>query len=246
MLAGLAAGLGLAWLASALGLGDALGVMLMMLLGGVVLLAALGWFMRNRARQASVQRSLTNEFGQGGFAFAGGAGSSGAYNPEKVGNDASARPWERNSMSFQSSKFKAELRRMPSAPIAAGMEGFDEAAFLNAAKSNFVSLQAAWDQADMSGLRSMMTDEMVREISGQLQERETSHSGRNQTDVMALEAKLLGAEGLNSFWLASVEFSGVIQEDAAQGPQPFREVWSFHKSKDGSSGWLVAGVQALG
>ena len=48
MLGGLAAGLGLAWLASSLGFGEAFGNILMVLLIGVIVLAALGWFMRRR------------------------------------------------------------------------------------------------------------------------------------------------------------------------------------------------------
>src|SRR5262249_33855002 len=55
MLAGLAAGLGLAWLASSLGLGEAFGQF--MLIAGVVLLAmmAFGWFMRSRRPAAERQ-----------------------------------------------------------------------------------------------------------------------------------------------------------------------------------------------
>jgi predicted lipid-binding transport protein (Tim44 family) len=45
--------------------------------------------------------------------------------------------------------------------------------------------------------------------------------------------------------MASVEFSGLIREEPASGPTPFREVWNMSKPKDGSMGWLVAGVQAL-
>jgi predicted lipid-binding transport protein (Tim44 family) len=45
--------------------------------------------------------------------------------------------------------------------------------------------------------------------------------------------------------MASVEFSGLIREDRSAGPSPFREVWNMTKPDDGSTGWLVAGVQAL-
>jgi predicted lipid-binding transport protein (Tim44 family) len=45
--------------------------------------------------------------------------------------------------------------------------------------------------------------------------------------------------------MASVEFSGMIREDLSAGPNPFREVWNMTKPKSGTSGWLVAGVQAL-
>ena len=45
--------------------------------------------------------------------------------------------------------------------------------------------------------------------------------------------------------MASVEFSGMIREEPSAGPSPFREVWNMTKPKSGTSGWLVAGVQAL-
>lgn len=48
MLGGMAAGLGLAWLASSLGFGEAFGNILMAILLGGVVLAALGWFLRRR------------------------------------------------------------------------------------------------------------------------------------------------------------------------------------------------------
>jgi predicted lipid-binding transport protein (Tim44 family) len=45
--------------------------------------------------------------------------------------------------------------------------------------------------------------------------------------------------------MASVEFNGMIREDASAGPRPFREVLNMTKPKQGGSGWLVACVQAL-
>ena len=77
-------------------------------------------------------------------------------------------------------------------------------------------------------------------------ERET-HVGAqpNHTYVVMIEAQLLGIEELDDAYMASVEFSGMIREDASAGPSPFREVWNMTKAKTGNSGWLVAGVQAL-
>ena len=80
----------------------------------------------------------------------------------------------------------------------------------------------------------------------QLAEREFTAAGQpNQTDVVMLEAKMLGIEELPTHYMASVEFSGLIREEPSSGPTPFREVWNMSKPKDGSMGWLVAGVQAL-
>ena len=124
--------------------------------------------------------------------------------------------------------------------------GFDADGFLRAAKGNFVTLQDAWDRNDISTLRSMMTDDMLTEIKVQLSEREQHTGGApNKTEVPVLNAQLLGIEEVGGDYMASVEFSGMIREDPSAGPAPFREVWNMTKPKDGSSGWLVAGLQAL-
>jgi predicted lipid-binding transport protein (Tim44 family) len=92
----------------------------------------------------------------------------------------------------------------------------------------------------------MMTDDMLGEIRSQLAERE-SHPGSqpNRTEVVMIEAQLLGIEDLGADYMASVEFSGMIREEPSAGPSPFREVWNMTKPKAGTTGWLVAGVQAL-
>jgi predicted lipid-binding transport protein (Tim44 family) len=243
MLGGLAAGLGLAWLASSLGLGAEMGQFLLLLLVGFGLFMLLGWF--KRSRQAAQSPA---------YAYAGGADQAATpttYKPEKVGNDASARPWELNNAAFEASAPVASGGSI----IGSGLGGvqmwgvpvdFDTENFLKAAKNNFVSLQAAWDRADMAALRAMMTDDMLKEIQAQLAERD-AHTGvpANLTEVVMIEARLLGIEDLGDDYLASVEFSGMIREEPASSPSPFREVWNMSKSKAAGSGWLVAGVQAL-
>ncbi len=250
MLGGLAAGLGLAWLASSLGLGEAFGQFMLIALGVLAVMVAIGLFMRWR-RNAAGSAS-------GGLAFQGAqAGSPQGYNPDKVGNDASARPWERSSMAFDAGRYKdaREGAGTGGVQIGSGLAGaqswgipagFDTEGFLGAAKNNFITLQDGWDRADLNLLRSMMTDSMVGEIKTQLAERESHLAGQvNKTDVVMLEAKLLGIEDLGDDYMASVEFSGMIREQPSAGPSPFREVWNMTKPKSGASGWLVAGVQAL-
>jgi len=250
MLGGLAAGLGLAWLASSLGMGEAFGNILMALLIGVAVIAVIGMVMRARRGGAS----------SGGLAYQG-AGASAEnpatykqYSPQNVGNDASARPWEGQNARFDSSAAPSSTGSMIGSGIGSALsgsqtwgipEGFDVDSFVTAAKRNFVTLQDAWDRSDISALRAMMTDAMVVEIRNQLSEREAQFPGQpNKTEVVKLDAQLLGIEEQADTYLASVEFNGMIREDAASGPSPFREVWNMSKSKQGG-GWLVAGVQAL-
>jgi len=215
-------------------------------------MGVVGWVLRSR-RQASASPAA----GGAPFAFQG-AGSVPVseprpYRPENVGNDASARPWERSSTmaALEPIGTSTTSRSM----IGSGLSGsqswgvpadFDSQGFLRAAKNNFVTLQAAWDNSDIPSLRAMMTDDMLGEIRAQLAEREAHTGGpANHTDVVMIDASLLGIEDLGEAYMASIEFSGMIREDPSAGPRPFREVWNMTKPKSGSNGWLVAGVQAL-
>ena len=251
MLGGLAAGLGLAWLAHSLGMGEAFGNVLMFLLIGVAVIAVIGMIMRARRGGAEKTGDLAY---QGAGASANNPASLKEYSPNNVGNDASARPWEAQNTRFDSAAASQSTGSMIGSGIGSNLNGsqtwgipagFDVDNFVAAAKRNFVTLQDAWDRSDISALRSMMTDGMVVEIRNQLAEREAQFPGQpNKTEVVMIEAQLLGIEEQADAYLASVEFNGMIREDAASGPSPFREVWNMTKSKQGG-GWLVAGVQAL-
>lgn len=253
MLGGLAAGLGLAWLASSLGLGGAFSQIIMFALLALVIMVVAGFVMRKfKAGQAGAGNA--NGQGASPYAFQGAANAATpkSYNPENVGNDASARPWERNSMAFDANKAGTAAGGSMIGSALGGSQlwgvpaDFDADGFLKACKANFLTLQDAWDRSDIQNLRVMMTDDMLAQIKVQLSERE-SHTGGgvNKTEVVMLNALLLGIEELADHYLASVEFSGMIREDASAGPSPFREVWNMTKPTNGSGGWLVAGVQAL-
>lgn len=250
MLGGLAAGLGLAWLASSLGIGGgAIAQFLMFGLIAAAIMLAVGWFMRKR--KAAQSGGTANS----PFAFQGAGGSAqtpNSYRPENVGNDASARPFERSSTAFEGLNSTPNASASMIGSALGGSQtwgtpaGFDTEGFLNSAKANFVSLQAAWDKSDIASLKVMMTDSMLKEIQAQLAEREVHTGGpSNLTEVVMIEAQLLGIEEVGDDYMVSVEFSGMIREEASAGPNPFREVWNMTKPKNGQSGWLVAGVQAL-
>ena len=222
LLGGLAAGLGLAWLANALGLGEGFANVLL-----IALLVMAGMAVLRMRRGGAAQAA-------GGPAWP----AANSYNPAKVGNDASARPWERAATTAGGSMIGSAL----SGPQGWGIPAdFDIAGFTEAARRNFISLQAAWDKGDEAALRAMMTDEMLAETRARLAERGGQPS---QTVVNMLQAQLLGIEELPAEYIASVEFSGLITEDG-NGPSPFREAWNMTKPKTGPGGWLVAGIQPL-
>ena len=249
MLGGLAAGLGLAWLAHSLGLGAEFGQFLMFGLLALAIMMVVGYFMRRR--QPQPERSPYAFQGAGSASEPAAAPS---YNPRNVGNDASARPWEGQNASFEATPSATPSRTgsLIGSAVAGAQQNwsipadFDVAGFVSGAKQNFVTLQDAWDRSDIAALRAMMTDAMLAEIKSQLSEREAQNPGQpNKTEVVMLEAQLLGIEDLGEGYMASVEFSGLIREEPSSGPTPFREVWNMTRPKSGQAGWLVAGVQAL-
>src|SRR5688572_6791571 len=116
--------------------------------------------------------------------------------------------------------------------------GFDAAGFLRGAKLNFLKLQAANDAGRLEEIREFTTDELYRDLKNDL-------GDRQQTHVTALDAELLELVTEGSQHWASVRFSGQVREAPGAAPEGFSEVWNLVKPADGSSGWLLAGIQQM-
>ncbi len=46
-------------------------------------------------------------------------------------------------------------------------------------------------------------------------------------------------------YIVSVHFNGLIREEDGAAAQPFAEVWHMTKPRDGSRGWVLAGIQQV-
>jgi predicted lipid-binding transport protein (Tim44 family) len=119
---------------------------------------------------------------------------------------------------------------------------FDVEGFLRSAKVYFVRLQAAWDAGDQADIREFTTPEMFAEIKLDLTER---GAAPNQTDVVQIEAELLGIEEQGRNALASVRFHGLLREAPGAAVAPFSEVWNLVKPLSDTHGWLLAGIQQV-
>ncbi len=116
-------------------------------------------------------------------------------------------------------------------------------AFLAVARQSFVGLQAAWDAADLRALEALTTEQLLADLREQLAAR---GPGPNRTDVLSLDARLLGIDELHEGYVASVEFSGLIHEQpGGERAAPFRELWLLANSKATGGNWRLARVQAL-
>lgn len=226
-IAGLAAGLGLAALASHLGLGEELAsVMLMALLA----FAAFFVIRMVMSRRAAATRPALQP----------------AYATTGVGSEATVRyspvPEEARAGSSAAPVVKPALTAsLPSASWHVPAD-FDAEGFVRNAKVQFVRLQTAYDAANLDDLREFTTPEMFSELRMQLHERE---GAPNVTDVVKLDAELLGIESGTGDHMASVRFTGLVRENDSAPAQSFDEVWNLTKPADGSSGWVLAGIQQL-
>jgi pimeloyl-ACP methyl ester carboxylesterase len=61
----------------------------------------------------------------------------------------------------------------------------------------------------------------------------------------SLQADLLEVATEGERHWASVHFSGTIRDTPGAAPAGFEEVWNLVKPADGSSGWLLAGIQQM-
>lgn len=132
----------------------------------------------------------------------------------------------------------------PQAPAAAtGVPaGFDVAGFLRGAKLNFMKLQAANDSGNLDELREFTAPDLFEELRRDIESRPGL---RQQTDILSLNADLLEVATEGDRHWASVRFAGTVRETPASAPVGFEEVWNLAKPVDGSSGWLLSGIQQM-
>ena len=139
-IAGLAAGLGLAALASHFGFGEALANMLTIALLAMAVLFAVAWFMRRRAQGQQPAYAGAGPFGMQrestrpliGSSLAGGADSATAV----------------------------QAARIP--------DGFDVTAFERNARDQFMALQSANDARDLERLRDYLTPELFEVVRAEI------------------------------------------------------------------------------
>lgn len=222
-LAGLAAGLGIAALASHLGFGEELASMLMLGLLAFAVIAVIGFVMRKRAMAQG---------GQNGMAYAGAGAGAGGQPAARTFDTAMPAGG-----SASGSMIGANLGQAPQRQIPAD---FDVPAFVRNAKVQFIRLQAANDAGNLDDLREFTTPEMFAELKMDMAER----AGATQTtEVLTIEADVTDVAEEAQRYVVSVRFTGTLREDSEQTTS-FDEVWHLTKPRVGG-GWVLAGIQQV-
>ncbi|WP_374682178.1 Tim44 domain-containing protein [Accumulibacter sp.] len=224
-LAGLAAGLGIAALLSHFGLGEGMANLVMIALLAMAAVFVFKWlFRRKTAATAGAAQPMS-------YAGAGG-GLAAPTPPFDARQDLAGRSQPEHRPGGTGNTATSEPAGIPA--------DFDVDGFLRVAKLNFVRLQAANDAGNMEDIRAFVTPEVFAEIKLQMGERS---GASQQTDVVTLDAELLEVLTEGSRHVASVRMNGMIREQADAPAAAFDEVWNLTKPVDGSSGWVVAGIQ---
>jgi predicted lipid-binding transport protein (Tim44 family) len=232
ILGGALLGLGLGALLSHLGIGGALASMISTVLMVALLALAAVFIYRMIRRKSGDSGALARGGLQPAYAGAGATPEIGSRVEQPL-----------QPAAFQAPSYASGSQAADTANAAWGVPAdFDTAGFLRSSKTYFIRLQAAWDRADANDIREFTTPEMFAEMKLQLQE---SGASANHTDVVSIDAELLGIETVGNDYLASVKFSGMIREEENAAAQPFAEVWNLSKPVSGQGGWLLAGIQQL-
>ncbi|WP_126444222.1 Tim44 domain-containing protein [Sulfuricystis multivorans] len=214
-LAGLAAGIGLAALASHFGFGEELASLMLIILVVMAVLAVVGLVMRKRA--LAQQPALA---GVGGMRNL-------AQEPVMDSGHSAASP-----VSAALSNEPAARGKIPA--------DFDVAGFVRSAKVHFIRLQAANDAGNLDDIRAFTTPEMFAELKMDIAER---GKVAQETDVLNVDAEVLEVVEEGDRYVASVRFVGQIREEKNGPVENVDEIWHLIKPRDGKGGWLLAGIQ---
>jgi len=212
---GLPPGLGLAAWASPFGFAEELGNFMRIALLAMVVIGAIGFFMRKKAAAQGHQGMQ--------YAGAGAPYGSNAAQPEftPAGGSAAA----------------------PAAAAVASIPAdFDVEGFVRNAKVNFIRLQAANDAGNLDDIREFTAPEMFAEIKLAIDERK---GAKQTTDVVQLNAEVIDVAEEASRYVVTVHFTGLIREDDHAPAEAFAEMWHMTKPRDGARGWVLSGIQQV-
>lgn len=227
-IAGIAAGLGIAALLSSLGLSGAfLEMMSSLLLIGLLVFGVM--FIVRKLRGGAARPAMQQ------------AGGSGPMNRQSAAQPQNT--WRQQSGAAAATAAPAaSASTVPAPPVDEKWfipGDFDTASFLATAKAQFVEIQSVWDSGNVDKLREYMTDDLIAEVKPEI----LARSGENVTEVVLLNAELLGIEAVSGGHLASVRYSGMLREAKDAEAFRFEEVWNLYKADN--AGWLLAGIQQI-
>ena len=213
MLGGLAAGLGLAALASYLGIGEELMGFLVIL--GIFLLCFIAF-------RVFLSKGLAR------MAFAGGSPERFPQTRfEKRPDNMTTRV--KDEVHYANDNFEWEIPEKEN--------------FLDVAKSKFIELQEHWSSGDLAQLENFCTGDLMEHLSREFKKEDRMHSSLSVVELNAhLEgSKTIKKEPGVTVSEVYIRFNGLMR-DSESLPIKFNEVWTLQKTNNSNQGWLLAGI----
>ena len=117
---------------------------------------------------------------------------------------------------------------------------FNAEQFVKGAKSHFSNLQQAWDDKNWDEIATYTTDDVLAALKSE----RAALSDDLNTQVVSVNAQLVGFKEEQGFVVAGINFCGKIKEDSALVAKDFDETW--HLTRDMSvenADWVIAGIE---
>ncbi len=213
MLGGLAAGLGLAALASYLGIGGELMGLLVIL--GICLLCFIAF-------RAFFSRGLAK------MALAGGSPERFPQTPvdEKIENTTLGSS---EGVRDANGNFEWEIP--------------EKEKFLEVAKSKFIELQEHWSSGNLAGLENFCTEDLMEHLSSEYKKEGSHYPNLSVVELNAfLEgSKSITNQSGVTVLEVYIRFNGLMR-DSESLPTKFNEVWTLQKINASNQGWVLAGI----
>ena len=214
MLGGLAAGLGLAALASYLGIsGELMGLLVIL---GICFLCFIAF------------RALFSK-GLGRMALAGNSPERFPQNRVEESSENNTTVWGGKGVQYADVNFEWEIP--------------EKEEFLEVAKSKFIELQEHWSSGNLAKLENFCTEGLMEYLSKEFKEEDRVHSNLSVVELNAyLEGnKSIKKQSGVTVSEVYIRFKGLMR-DSESAPIKFNEVWTLQKTDIPNQGWLLAGI----
>lgn len=118
---------------------------------------------------------------------------------------------------------------------------FNQEEFLRGAKMAYARMQKAWDNRDLADIAQFATSAVMRELQAQA----AQDPGPSRTELLRVNAELVGVEPEGDNLRAQVLFDVLMREDPNQAsPENVQEIWHFLRiGKNGN--WKLDGIQQV-
>jgi len=213
MLGGLAAGLGLAALASYLGIGgELMGLLVILGICFLCFLAFRVFFSKGLARMA----------------LAGGS-------PEKFPQTRIEERLETTTAGISEKEQYSDANFEWEIP--------EKEKFLEVAKSKFIELQKHWSSGDLARLENFCTEGLMEHLVKEFREEDRVYSNLSVVELNAHLEGNNSIKKQSGVTVSEVyiRFNGLMR-DSDSLPIKFNEVWTLQKTNNPNQGWLLAGI----